>query len=160
MAAPWNKNIVQDTDNNSDNDWEIINKSKSQKTKKIISNTITTNYQDIITQVFKNWPIDYTMTYTILKANWIEDNFQLGNWFELSAGIHQKSMNDNLHFSVLTYTSDKNAFYLHFNGYLYNGLFWVKSVSAQTNRGKDGNYCEVIAMFPDGGEICFNGPRK
>ena len=161
MTTTWNKNApIQDTDDNSDNDWELVNKSKSEKVKKSITNTFNINYQEIISQVFKNWPSGYTMTYITLKASWIEDNYQLGNYFVLTAGLHQKNLDDKLHFSVLTYTSDKNAFYLHFNGHLFNGLFWVRAVSAQTNRGKEGTYTECIALYPEGGEICANGTRK
>jgi hypothetical protein len=141
-------------------EWEVIKNSKTEKVVKGICNTFNINYQETISQVFKNWPSQFTMTYITLKSIWMEDKYKFGNNFTLTAGIHQNNFHDQLHFSVLVYTSQNNSFYMHFYGHLHNTMFFVRAVSAQTNRGHEGMYRECIALYPEKGEICATGIRK
>jgi len=165
MSSAWNNSKQELQDDSSSDEWTTIGKTKEEnksKSKKAnLLSPISIDYKETIAQVFKNWPAGHTMTYIILKYLWEDEKQELGYTFTITSGIHQKNMKDELHFSVLVYTSTNNAFYLHFNGHLFNNIFWVKSVSAETNRGREGlRHREIIALYADGEEVGYNGPRN
>ena len=77
----------------------------------------------------------------MLKSMWL----RCSSRFAVTAGIHQNSMIDPLHFSVSVDTADGWKTFLHINGF-FKGRFIIQSITAQTT--DFGNRIEeTIATF-------------
>ena len=96
---------------------------------------------NLMNEAFNRTPTTKTIAYCMLRSMWL----RCPHRFRVTAGIHQNSMIDPLHFSVAVDTAEGWMTFLHVNGF-YKNRFIIQTITAQTT-DNGVKLEEIIAVF-------------